>query len=128
MMSEMADYYPLISKAVARLDRDAPGEHRRAINERAHAALLAQLHIPDSQFTEAQITREQLALEEAVRRVEEEAAQRAPDAIPSFGDLVTDVDNLGKAPSMIVAGDATAKLTRMWRFPTHNLAQPALRR
>ena len=33
-------------------------------------------------------------LEEAVRRVEEEAVQRAPDAILSFGDLVTDVDNL----------------------------------
>ena len=124
----MNDYHQLITKAVAGLDPDAPGESRRALYERARATLLAELRTVNPPFTEAEITRERLALEEAVRRVEEEAAQRAPDAIPSFGDLVTDVDNLGKAPSMIVAGDATAKLTRMWRFPTHNLAQPALRR
>src|SRR5262249_55424412 len=38
----MADYYPLISRAVAALDKNS-GENRRAIYERARNALLAQL-------------------------------------------------------------------------------------
>jgi hypothetical protein len=82
---KMADYYPLISKAVAGLDPDAPGESRRALYERARAALRT-INTP---LTEAEITRERLALEEAVRRVEGEAAQRAGDAgVPSLRDRV----------------------------------------
>jgi hypothetical protein len=112
----MADYYPLITKAVAGLDPDAPGESRRALYERARAALLAQLRTINPPFTEAEITRERLALEEAVRRVEGEAAQRARGArVPTFSDLVTDADDLGKVPSMIVTGGATGRLTRIWR-------------
>ena len=38
----MADYYPLISRAVAGLEKNN-GENRRALYERARAALLAQL-------------------------------------------------------------------------------------
>jgi len=38
----MADYHPLISRAVAGLDK-TNGESRRALYERARAALLAQL-------------------------------------------------------------------------------------
>jgi hypothetical protein len=135
----MADYYPLITKAVARLDPDAP-ESRRALYEQARAALLAQLRSIHPPFTEAEITRERLALEEAVRRVEGEAARPARDAcvpsfrdrIPTFSDLVADADDLGKAaaeanppslneisdevPSMIVTGGATGRLTGIWRY------------
>ena len=39
----MADYYPLIARAIAGLDPSAPGESRRALYERARAALIAQL-------------------------------------------------------------------------------------
>ena len=35
----MADYYPLIARAIAGLDPSAPGESRRALYERARAAL-----------------------------------------------------------------------------------------
>ena len=38
----MADYYPLIDKAVSGLEKST-GEARRALYERARAALLAQL-------------------------------------------------------------------------------------
>ena len=38
----MADYYPLIARAVAGLDKNT-GENRRALYERARAALVAQL-------------------------------------------------------------------------------------
>ena len=39
----MADYYPLIARAIAGLDPNAPGESRRALYERARAALIQQL-------------------------------------------------------------------------------------
>src|SRR5437763_1919839 len=39
----MADYYPLIARAISGLDPSAPGESRRALYERARAALIAQL-------------------------------------------------------------------------------------
>jgi hypothetical protein len=39
----MADYYPLIARAIAGLDPSAPAESRRALYERARAALIAQL-------------------------------------------------------------------------------------
>jgi len=116
----MADYYQLITKAVAGLDPDAPGESRQTIYERARAALLAELRIINPPFTEAEITRERLTLEEAVRRVEGETSQRAREArIPLISDLVTDAEDLDKTaavPSMIVTGGATGRLTGIWRW------------
>lgn len=101
----MTGYYELIKKAVAGLDPDAPIESRRALYERAQAALLVELRAITPPFTEAEITRERLALEEAVRRVEDEASQRARDAhvlsfrdhVSVFSDLATDADELGKS-------------------------------
>src|ERR1700682_1487884 len=82
----MADYYPLIARAIAGLDPSAPGESRRALYERARAALIAQLRSVDPPLSESEITRERLSLEEAVRKVESEAAQRARDASRSGGE------------------------------------------
>jgi hypothetical protein len=76
----MADYYPLIARAIAGLDPSAPGESRRALYERARSALIAQLRSVQPPLSESEITRERLSLEEAVRKVESEAAQRARDA------------------------------------------------
>ncbi len=73
----MADYYPLIARAVSGLDANAPGESRRALYERARSALIAQLRSVQPPLTESEITRERLSLEEAIRKVESEAAQRA---------------------------------------------------
>lgn len=142
----MADYYSLISRAVAGLDPDAPRERRRALYERARAAQLTQLRTISPPLSEAEITCEQLALQEAVSRVEGEAAQRASDVrIPTLNDLVAAADDIGKAaapvklrssvlqanaqvnsfssneinieaPSMIVTGDATARLIGFWRW------------
>lgn len=72
----MADYYPLIARAVAGLDHNA-GDSRRALYERARTALIAQLRSVEPALSESEITRERLALEEAIRKVEQEAAQRA---------------------------------------------------
>src|SRR5213595_3902764 len=76
----MADYYPLIARAISGLDPSAPGESRRALYERARSALIAQLRSVQPPLSESEITRERLSLEEAVRKVESEAAQRARDA------------------------------------------------
>ena len=112
----MADYYPLISKAVAGLDIGAPDETRRALYERARVALSDQLRAVSPPFTEAEIRCERRALEEAVRRVEVEAAQRARVVpVPSSNDLVTDADDISKLPSMIVTGRATGRLKGVWR-------------
>jgi hypothetical protein len=85
----MADYYPLIARAIAGLDPGAPGEQRRALYERARSALIAQLRSVQPPLSESEITRERLSLEEAVRKVESEAAQRAREASrsgPRAGD------------------------------------------
>jgi len=78
----MADYYPLIARAVAGLDKNT-GENRRALYERARAALVAQLRGVDPPLEETEVTRERLALEESIRKVEAEAARRARTEVQS---------------------------------------------
>src|SRR5947199_9874036 len=75
----MADYYPLISRAVGALEKNS-GENRRAIYDRARAALLAQLRGVTPPLDESDITRERLALEESVRKVEAESARQFVEA------------------------------------------------
>jgi hypothetical protein len=72
----MADYYPLIAKAVSGLEKST-GEARRALYDRARTALLAQLRGVEPPLAEPDITRERLSLEEAIRKVETEAARRS---------------------------------------------------
>lgn len=76
----MADYYPPIARSIAGLNVNAPGESRRSVYERARAALITRLRSVDPPLSESEITRERLSLEEAIRRVETEAAQRARDS------------------------------------------------
>jgi hypothetical protein len=71
----MTDYHPLLARAIAGLDRNT-GDARRALYDRARTALLAQLRSADPPLTEPEITRERLALEEAVRKIEAEAARQ----------------------------------------------------
>src|ERR1700687_829463 len=86
----MADDYPLISRAVAGLEKNN-GENRRALYERARGALLAQLRGVTPALNESDITRERLALEESIRKVEAESArqfvetprQQQPPAAPN---------------------------------------------
>src|SRR5260370_42091302 len=80
----MADYHPLIARAVAGLDKNT-GENRRALYERARTALVAQLRGVQPALEESEITRERLALEEAIRKVEAESARHAREtARPAF--------------------------------------------
>ena len=71
----MADYYPLIARAVGGLEKNS-GENRRALYDRARTALVSQLRGVEPALDETDVTRERLALEEAIRKVEAEAAKR----------------------------------------------------
>ena len=72
----MADYHPLISRAVEGLGNNT-SDARRTLYERARAALVAQLRGIDPPLSEAEITRERLALEDAIRKVEAESVRKA---------------------------------------------------
>src|ERR1700684_1091490 len=93
----MPDYYGLIKKAVARLDSNAPLESRRALYERARVAQITQLRSIIPPLSYAEITCEQLELEEAVRKIEAEAVERARDVcVPTLADLVAAADHIGE--------------------------------
>lgn len=84
----MADFHPILARAIAGLTDKSP-EARRAVYDRARAALLSQLRSLDPPLSEADITRERLSLDEAVSRIEAEIA--LAEAIePSFPPLPAD--------------------------------------
>ena len=142
----MADYYSLIKKAVARLDPSATCQSRQALYERARSAQVTQLRAINPPLAEAEMIREQQALEEAVRTVEAEVDKPVRDArVPAFSDLVLAADEIGKPIArtdsrssvgqarasakpilaastmdltfpMIVSGGATGRLIGYWRF------------
>jgi hypothetical protein len=88
----MADYYPLISRAIANLGESDPAA-RRALYERATNALLGQLRNSDPPITEAEISHERLSLEDAIRRVETQVAGGMP-----LADEAVRQGNLQEAP------------------------------
>ncbi|MTV15869.1 hypothetical protein [Bradyrhizobium sp. BR2003] len=105
----MADYYPLIARAIAGLDPNAPGEARRALYARARTALIQQLRGVQPPLSESEITRERLSLEEAVRKVESEAAQRAREASRPGGAAVARGGRANARPPEPSPADAAAR-------------------
>jgi hypothetical protein len=73
----MADYYPLLARAVTALERNT-AETRRAMYARARASLMDQLHSLDPPLSESEILQERTALEQAIRKIEVESARRMP--------------------------------------------------
>jgi hypothetical protein len=80
----MADYYPLIARAVEGLPEQTP-DKRHAVYERARTALIAQLRTLDPPLSEAEIQHEGRSLDEAIARVEADytvsPAGLNPDAV-----------------------------------------------
>jgi len=70
---EMADYYPLIARAVEGLTEQTPVT-RRAVYERARTALVAQLRSLDPPLSEADIQKECTSLDQAITQVEADYA------------------------------------------------------
>ena len=69
----MAEYYAVLSKAVASLEVSTP-EARRAVYDKARNALIGQLKAIVPPLPTSEISRQRLELEEAIRRAEREAA------------------------------------------------------
>lgn len=76
----MAEYYAVLSKAVSGLTESA--EARRKVYDKARNALIGQLKAIDPPLPTAEISRQRLELEEAIRRVEREAAAAAVSSGP----------------------------------------------
>ena len=112
----MADYHPLIARAVEGLGNNT-ADARRTLYERARAALVAQLRGIDPPLSEAEITRERLALEDAIRKVEAESVRKArteprPSPVaPRAINAVTRQSTGGAAP----ATPAAAASRDTWR-------------
>jgi hypothetical protein len=85
----MADYYTLLAKAVSNLPKSGPEPARRAIYDRARKALVRQLRSLGPALSEADIAREEAALEAAIGKLETQFSPTAPtptsavDARPS---------------------------------------------
>src|SRR5262247_2238606 len=109
----MADYYPLISRAVAGLEKNS-GEARRALYERARAALLAQLRGVTPALEESDITRERLALEESIRKVEAEAARQFVEASRQMSAAKIRQSRQWDEPSKVRPTEARPAEPRRW--------------
>ena len=101
----MADYYPLIARAVSR-SPNKTDEARRAIYERARAALLESSRTLE--ISEVELANAQFALEAAIRRVEKDVAietavhRMEQDLIPTdTRPIVREEDVSHAAPSFI---------------------------
>ncbi|HEY8578780.1 MAG TPA: hypothetical protein VIL72_02765, partial [Beijerinckiaceae bacterium] len=79
----MADYYPLLARAVSTLPESTP-DTRRAIYERARKALLAQLRATDPPTSEDAVEAESRALDAAIARLEQELDPPAPAEEPGI--------------------------------------------
>ncbi len=103
----MADYYSLLAKAVANLPKASPASARKSIYDRARSALLRQLRSLGSALSEADIAREEAALEAAVARLE---AQYAPSGTLASRPAETPARAPAyAAPAKSYAATATAK-------------------
>lgn len=72
----MADYYPLLTRAVRNLPDNSP-EARQAIFLRARDALERQLRSVTPRLTDADIVRELLSLEDVIKRIDREMDEEA---------------------------------------------------
>ena len=111
----MADYYPLLTRAIATLpDQDLA--QRQAIYRRAREALERQLRGLDPPLGEADILKETLALEDVIRRIEADFAELPPIVSSETGTI----EEKGTEP----APDAT--LASEKSEPSEGKADPAI--
>ena len=125
---QFSDYYPVISQAVDRL-KQSTAATRQIIYDRARLAMTAQLRDVAPPLGKSTISREQLALERAVRKVETESLRLsptplgpdirkpypAPGPIPKTGDEQLDRARSKVDEDWIAADSAFAK-----KLPVNN--------
>ena len=108
----MADYYAILKKALGALP-DSTGEARRAVYEKARRALVAQLKSVDPPLPPSEITKQRLALEESIRKVESEAAREslavARGQAPAAGKPTTAASTAPSKADSAAAGKPSAQ-------------------
>jgi len=85
----MADYYSLISRAVANLEINTR-DTRRAVYDRAKTAQLKQLNSIDTAFSDIEINREVRELEDAICKVEAEMSASSEARVSSDAMVILD--------------------------------------
>jgi hypothetical protein len=102
----MTDYQPLLARALKGLDRNT-SEARRAVYDRARQALLNQLRSASPPMADADITRERLALEDAIRKTETEAVLAEPHSVrASVAPRMPSAPRPSAAPALTAAVSA----------------------
>ncbi len=71
----MTDFYSVLQRAVSSLP-DSSGPNRRAVYDKARKALLKQLQSFDPPLPSSDVTSQRLALEDAIRKIENEIARQ----------------------------------------------------
>jgi hypothetical protein len=110
----MADYYSVISRAVAALEINT-FEHRRAIYNRARSVQSYQLG--ERPFNKVDLDRERSLLEDAISRVETEATTKriTTEASPSAPVQPSDIGPTPMTPLPPVGSWLKSVLRRLWR-------------
>ena len=122
----MAEYYPLLARAVAALPNSNP-ESRRSIYDRARAALLAQLRAVQPPIAEEDIDRESRMLDEAISQLEAEAAAAlAAQAAAPAVEAPASPQPASTAPDVTTVPDAPKRAEPLVKRPDPDAAPPRL--
>ena len=102
----MTDYYSVLARAVVNLEAEDGGA-REELYERARKIIISELRKQNPKISALTITREQAALEAAIRKLEAELQTRAKNnerksSLPDRSDL-TEADHLGEMPKALAA-------------------------
>ena len=110
----MADYFPIIKKAVSGLQSNT-GESRQKVYESARAALVRQLGQRQPPPSSAAITKERLGLEAAIRQVELEQAesQSANSVVDPLAELAALVSGGGRNSPVEKAAEPSDRVDRV---------------
>jgi hypothetical protein len=106
----MADYYSILKKTIASLP-ESNGAARRSVYSRARNAIVNQLKAYEPPLSPSEITAEQLRLEEAIRKVEAEAARESLGLEPSSPPPSPAPTVSAPQPSQTLAASASASET-----------------
>jgi hypothetical protein len=102
----MADYYSVLARAVVNLETE-DGAAREELYQRARSIIIAELRKQNPKISALTITREQAALEAAIRKLEAELQPRARDNdrknSPHGRSDVAEADRLGEMPKALAA-------------------------
>ena len=102
----MADYYSVLARAVVNLETE-DGAARQELYERARRIIISELRKQNPKISALTITREQAALEAAIRRLESELQPQARDnerkGSPRGRSDIAEADHLGEMPKAVAA-------------------------